>query len=119
MGSRLRGNDGLYICVKLIFVAYMCVNSGNSLFGIKSDAYIAIIRKTPTATDPLLELQQPFTSNGLSSERRRVAPHAREVMELKQELKRLRLGRNEERRLRGGHIWIYSNEVDNAVTPLK
>jgi len=97
----------------------MCVNSGNSLFGIKSDAYIAIIRKTPTATDPLLELQQPFTSNGLSSERRRVAPHAREVMELKQELKRLRLGRNEERRLRGGHIWIYSNEVDNAVTPLK
>jgi 23S rRNA (cytosine1962-C5)-methyltransferase len=35
------------------------------------------------------------------------------------ELKRLRLGRNEERRLRGGHLWIYSNEVDNAVTPLK
>src|SRR5471030_2191153 len=35
------------------------------------------------------------------------------------ELKRLRLGRNEERRLRGGHLWIYSNEVDTAVTPLK
>jgi 23S rRNA (cytosine1962-C5)-methyltransferase len=35
------------------------------------------------------------------------------------ELKRLRLGRNEERRLRGGHLWIYSNEVDVAMTPLK
>jgi 23S rRNA (cytosine1962-C5)-methyltransferase len=35
------------------------------------------------------------------------------------ELKRLRLGRNEERRLGGGHLWIYSNEVDNAATPLK
>ena len=35
------------------------------------------------------------------------------------ELKRLRLGRNEERRLQGGHLWVYSNEVNNAVTPLK
>jgi len=33
--------------------------------------------------------------------------------------KHLRLGRNEERRLQGGHLWIYSNEVDNAATPLK
>lgn len=30
----------------------------------------------------------------------------------------LRLKRREERRLRGGHVWIYSNEVDNDATPL-
>jgi 23S rRNA (cytosine1962-C5)-methyltransferase len=35
------------------------------------------------------------------------------------ELRHLRLGRNEERRLKGGHLWIYSNEVDNTATPLK
>lgn len=31
----------------------------------------------------------------------------------------LRLKKHEERRLREGHLWIYSNEVDTAVTPLK
>ncbi|VAW76855.1 23S rRNA (cytosine(1962)-C(5))-methyltransferase [hydrothermal vent metagenome] len=31
----------------------------------------------------------------------------------------LRLKKNEERRIRAGHVWVYSNEVDNAVTPLK
>ena len=31
----------------------------------------------------------------------------------------LRLNKNEERRLRGGHLWIYSNEVDSKTTPLK
>jgi 23S rRNA (cytosine1962-C5)-methyltransferase len=31
----------------------------------------------------------------------------------------LRLKKNEERRLRGGHLWIYSNEVDIERTPLK
>ncbi len=31
----------------------------------------------------------------------------------------LRLKRNEDRRLRAGHLWVYSNEVDIAVTPLK
>lgn len=30
----------------------------------------------------------------------------------------LRLKRGEERRLRGGHPWVFSNEVDTAVTPL-
>jgi 23S rRNA (cytosine1962-C5)-methyltransferase len=30
----------------------------------------------------------------------------------------LRLKRNEERRLRAGHLWVYSNEVDVAQTPL-
>lgn len=29
------------------------------------------------------------------------------------------LNPNAERRLRGGHVWIYSNEVDTARTPLK
>lgn len=31
----------------------------------------------------------------------------------------LRLKKNEDRRLRGGHLWIFSNEVDIAVTPLR
>jgi len=31
----------------------------------------------------------------------------------------LRLLKNEERRLRAGHLWAYSNEVDNQATPLK
>lgn len=30
----------------------------------------------------------------------------------------LRLRRNEERRLRAGHVWVFSNEVDVASTPL-
>ncbi|PKM21963.1 MAG: RlmI/RlmK family 23S rRNA methyltransferase [Gammaproteobacteria bacterium HGW-Gammaproteobacteria-14] len=31
----------------------------------------------------------------------------------------LKLKRGEERRLRSGHLWVYSNEVDTAATPLK
>jgi len=31
----------------------------------------------------------------------------------------LRLRKNEERRLRAGHLWVYSNEVDIDATPLK
>jgi len=31
----------------------------------------------------------------------------------------LRLKRREERRLKAGHLWVFSNEVDVAVTPLK
>ncbi|TCK19332.1 SAM-dependent methyltransferase [Thiogranum longum] len=31
----------------------------------------------------------------------------------------LRLKKNEERRIRAGHVWVYSNEVDNTATPLK
>jgi len=31
----------------------------------------------------------------------------------------LRLGKNQDRRLRAGHLWIYSNEVDSQATPLK
>lgn len=34
-------------------------------------------------------------------------------------LPRLRLRKNEERRLRSGHLWVFSNEVDTAITPLK
>jgi len=30
----------------------------------------------------------------------------------------LRLKKNEDRRLRAGHAWVFSNEVDTAVTPL-
>ena len=34
-------------------------------------------------------------------------------------LKTLKLNSGAELRLRGGHLWIYSNEVDNRATPLK
>lgn len=30
----------------------------------------------------------------------------------------LRLRKNEDRRLRAGHVWVYSNEVDTQITPL-
>lgn len=35
------------------------------------------------------------------------------------DLPSLRLRKNEDRRLRSGHLWIFSNEVDIALTPLK
>jgi len=31
----------------------------------------------------------------------------------------LRLKKNEERRLKAGHLWVYSNEIDTDTTPLK
>lgn len=31
----------------------------------------------------------------------------------------LRLKANADRRLRAGHLWVYSNEVDVAATPLQ
>ena len=34
-------------------------------------------------------------------------------------LPRLRLLKNEDKRLRSGHLWIYSNEVDLTATPIK
>src|SRR3982750_1968261 len=35
------------------------------------------------------------------------------------QIKSLRLKKNQDRRLRSGHIWIYSNEVDVNVSPIK
>lgn len=35
------------------------------------------------------------------------------------DLKVLRLKKNEERRIKQGHVWIFSNEVDTQVSPLK
>jgi 23S rRNA (cytosine1962-C5)-methyltransferase len=34
-------------------------------------------------------------------------------------LPRLRLNKAEDKRLRAGHLWIYSNEVDTRISPLK
>jgi 23S rRNA (cytosine1962-C5)-methyltransferase len=34
-------------------------------------------------------------------------------------LQRLRLAKNEDKRLRSGHLWVYSNEVDTQATPLR
>jgi len=33
-------------------------------------------------------------------------------------LARLRLNKNEDRRIRAGHVWVFSNEVNTSVTPL-
>ena len=33
-------------------------------------------------------------------------------------LKRLRLNKHEDRRLRAGHVWVFSNEIDARATPL-
>jgi 23S rRNA (cytosine1962-C5)-methyltransferase len=33
-------------------------------------------------------------------------------------LPELRLKRGEDRRIRAGHLWVFSNEIDNAATPL-
>lgn len=35
------------------------------------------------------------------------------------QLSEIRLKKNEDRRLRTGHVWIYSNEIDTSTTPLK
>ena len=32
---------------------------------------------------------------------------------------RLRLKKNADRRLKAGHLWLYSNEIDTQETPLK
>ena len=32
---------------------------------------------------------------------------------------RLRLKKNADRRLKAGHLWLYSNEIDIQATPLK
>ena len=34
------------------------------------------------------------------------------------QLARVKLKKNEERRLKSGHLWVYSNEIDTKVTPL-
>jgi len=31
----------------------------------------------------------------------------------------LRLKPNQDKRLRAGHLWVYSNEIDTKETPLK
>ncbi len=36
-----------------------------------------------------------------------------------QPVARLRLRKNEQRRVEAGHLWVFSNEIDTAVTPLK
>lgn len=35
------------------------------------------------------------------------------------QLKSLRLKKNQDRRLRSGHLWIYSNEIDTIASPIK
>ncbi len=35
------------------------------------------------------------------------------------QIKSLRLKKNQDRRLRSGHVWIYSNEIDTSASPIK
>ena len=53
-----------------------------------------------------------------SANRARVAPRLRASLRPAMDLPELRLKPNEDRRLRAGHLWVYSNEVDIAKTPL-
>jgi 23S rRNA (cytosine1962-C5)-methyltransferase len=41
------------------------------------------------------------------------------MQDMTTQLPRLRLKKSEDKRLRAGHLWVYSNEVDTHVTPLK
>ena len=43
---------------------------------------------------------------------------ATDIHALTASLPELRLKRGEDRRLSGGHLWVFSNEVDTALTPL-
>src|SRR5580704_2819259 len=45
-------------------------------------------------------------------------PHFMPVSAISPALPVLRLKRGEDRRIRAGHLWVFSNEIDNAVTPL-
>jgi 23S rRNA (cytosine1962-C5)-methyltransferase len=45
-------------------------------------------------------------------------PEASAAVAAVAELPALRLKRGEDRRLRAGHLWVFSNEVDNEATPL-
>jgi 23S rRNA (cytosine1962-C5)-methyltransferase len=45
-------------------------------------------------------------------------PEASAAVAAVPELPSLRLKRGEDRRLRAGHLWVFSNEVDNESTPL-
>ncbi len=40
-------------------------------------------------------------------------------MTVTEALPTLQLKRHEERRLRAGHLWVFSNEIDVVATPLK
>ena len=42
-----------------------------------------------------------------------------QLMQLLMNLATLRLRKYEEKRINNGHLWIYSNEVDTKVNPLK
>jgi 23S rRNA (cytosine1962-C5)-methyltransferase len=45
-------------------------------------------------------------------------PVKMKLMSLPMSMPMLKLKKNEDRRVRLGHSWIYSNEVDIAATPL-
>ncbi len=43
----------------------------------------------------------------------------RSIRAIRMNLNKLLLKKNEERRIKSGHLWIYSNEIDTQATPLK
>jgi 23S rRNA (cytosine1962-C5)-methyltransferase len=73
---------------------------------------------------PLLRILRPQHSHihvlraPYGNERQWRFPDCRDVMTEVADYPLLILRRGEERRLRGGHLWVFSNEVDVARTPL-
>jgi 23S rRNA (cytosine1962-C5)-methyltransferase len=54
----------------------------------------------------------------LSPAAARIDPHKMPNSAISPPLPALRLKRGEDRRIRAGHLWVFSNEIDNAATPL-
>src|SRR5438445_5618355 len=64
----------------------------------------------PRYGTPLLRAIAPLREAQKTREKRNSMQDSRPVIRLKP---------REERRLRAGHLWVYSNEIDVAQTPLK
>src|SRR6201994_2798216 len=58
----------------------------------------------------------PLYPHGFSATRAR--GECRDANPMSSDVSILKLKRGEDRRIRSGHLWVFSNEIDNAATPL-